>query len=341
MADELSPVSVAKTRPNWYPVIAILLAIVCLYLAIRQASWDEIAQTIQHVRIEYLITAASISLFNYFLRSQRWGVLLSQEKKIPPMTMFWVTGIGYLGNNFLPFRAGEIIRSVTLGQQVGISKIFVMTTALTERILDSITLVIIGVLVLPLVKAMPGWLPVAMRGMALVSGIAVIVLLFTPRFVKLIFTMVRRIPLAPQWSARLEDLVNQFIQGAQAFLNLKRAAAFTTMTISIWLLDGIGTMIAARAFHLEFQFFQALLLLVGLGLSSAIPSTPGYVGVYQFVAVTVLSIFGYTPNQAIAYILVAQAVNMMVVLVWGLVGLWQMGVSLSNVYQEKSARPTQ
>jgi uncharacterized membrane protein YbhN (UPF0104 family) len=57
----------------------------------------------------------------------------------------------------------------------------------------------------------------------------------------------------------------------------------------------------------------ALLLLAGLGLGSALPSTPGYIGIYQFVAVTVLTPFGFSRSDALAYILVAQFFNYLVV----------------------------
>ena len=65
----------------------------------------------------------------------------------------------------------------------------------------------------------------------------------------------------------------------------------------------------------------AFLLLAGLGLGSALPSTPGYVGIYQFVAVTVLTPFGLSRTDAIAYILVAQALSYVLIGVWGSIGI--------------------
>jgi uncharacterized membrane protein YbhN (UPF0104 family) len=90
-------------------------------------------------------------------------------------------------------------------------------------------------------------------------------------------------------------------------------------------------MISARAFLMEIHLSQSLLLLVGLGLSSAIPSTPGYVGVYQFIAVTTLAIFGYPKSQGLAFILVAQAIAMLLTLIWGLVGLGMLGINRSEL----------
>ena len=66
-------------------------------------------------------------------------------------------------------------------------------------------------------------------------------------------------------------------------------------------------MLGAYGLHLHFSFTVAMLLLTGMGLGSALPSTPGYVGIYQFVAVTVLTPFGISRDAALAYILVAQA----------------------------------
>ena len=66
-----------------------------------------------------------------------------------------------------------------------------------------------------------------------------------------------------------------------------------------------------------------MLLLAGMGLGSALPATPGYVGIYQFAAVTILPPFGIDRNAALAYIIVAQALGYVVVLVLGLLGLYR------------------
>jgi len=39
---------------------------------------------------------------NYFVRAMRWRVLLSAERRIRPLTVFWANMAGYLGNSFLP-----------------------------------------------------------------------------------------------------------------------------------------------------------------------------------------------------------------------------------------------
>jgi hypothetical protein len=88
-------------------------------------------------------------------------------------------------------------------------------------------------------------------------------------------------------------------------------------------------MIGVRIISQTLSLGQSFILLAALGLSSAIPSTPGYIGVQQFVAVSVLVPFGFSRPAALAYILIAQVFNYLVISFWGLIGLWQ--VNRSNL----------
>jgi hypothetical protein len=108
----------------------------------------------------------------------------------------------------------------------------------------------------------------------------------------------------------------------RAFHNTGRFLGFAAMTILIWVSDALGTMIAGRALDLSLSFSMAMLLITGLGLSSALPSTPGYVGIYQFVAVTILVPMGVAKSAALAFILVVQAYGYVVTLLLGLPCLW-------------------
>ncbi|MDD2696124.1 MAG: lysylphosphatidylglycerol synthase domain-containing protein, partial [Anaerolineales bacterium] len=144
---------------------------------------------------------------------------------------------------------------------------------------------------------------------------------FAPRFEAWLQRHLAHLPLPPAWRERLAGLLSQFLLGAKAFVNPGRAARFLALTALIWLLDGLGAVVFARGLGLALTLGQALLLLAALGLASALPSTPGYLGIYQLVAVSLMPAFGISPSQALAYILASQALNVLLIVVWGVIGL--------------------
>lgn len=330
--DESHPTTpTPRIKPRWYFPLAIGLSIIFLYLAIRGVRWNEFVTTVLNCQVEYLVPAIAISLISFMVRSQRWGILLREKQKVSASTLFWATGTGYLGNNFLPFRAGELIRSVVLGQKTGISKVYVFATALTERVIDALFLILLGLLLIPTIGKVPSWLPPAMRVLGILGLVALIVLLFAPRLEKVINSIIDHLPFPTKWRPSLIKMLEQFLQGASSFHKPRRSVLFLLLTCLIWLLDGSSMMLSAKAFSINISLIQSLLLLVGLGLSSAIPSAPGYIGIYQFVAVNILAIYGYPKSQALAFIIVAQAIGMLLTLVWGMVGLGILGINRTSL----------
>jgi uncharacterized membrane protein YbhN (UPF0104 family) len=115
-----------------------------------------------------------------------------------------------------------------------------------------------------------------------------------------------------------------------AFHDLRRLSGFIGLALLIWCLDAAGTVVGGAALGLRIPPSAALLLIAGLSLGSALPSTPGYVGIYQFVAVSVLMPFGLSRADAIAYILVTQAMMYVVIGLWGGLGFFRFKKTVSS-----------
>ncbi len=319
------------SRRTIITALAVLLAGALLYLALRDISWQELWQTLQNVRLEYIGLGFLANSLALGARSMRWGVLVSARKRTGLLSMFWAAAAGYMGNTFLPARAGELLRSLMLGKEASINASFVLATALTERLMDVIALVLIGAAVISTVSmALPLWLFSAIRWMALAGFLALGFFLLAPRMEKWLLKLLGLLHLPEKWQGRLSGWVSQFLMGARALVHPGRAAAFVLLTAVVWAVDAAGVVIFSHGMGLTVGFDQALLLLVALGLSSALPSTPGYVGIYQYVAVTVLPAFGWSPSQAVAYILAGQAVNIITISTWGLIGMARAGIRLKN-----------
>ena len=323
--------SKSNKKPVWYWILAVIIAVILLVLAIRGVSWTEMIATVSRSDPAILLLVIALTTINLFFRGIRWGILISGEKRLQPMTMFWATADGYLGNALLPARAGELIRSAIVGIKTGIGTTFVFATALTERIVDAGVLVLIGMILLPSVSGIPDSIPAALRIMAVVGAIGLLVILAFPFLEKYIRKILVKLPIPEEWKEKLDGILGRFVLGTRAFVNPVRAAGFLGMTPIIWLLDGFITVEIAKALSLSLSLTQALLLMVALGLASALPSTPGYVGIYQFVATTVLPVFGMTKSEALTFILCYQALGVIVYLFWGLISLPVLNIKPSDL----------
>jgi glycosyltransferase 2 family protein len=308
----------------WSLILPALLAVVLLYFAFRGVSWGDLLDTIRHGRPQFVILALVGTSCTYFLRGIRWRILLSAEGDVAISTAFFAVVVGYLGNYVLPARAGEIIRSVLISRKSSLSISYVLATAITERIMDTVTLVLISVVALTWIKNMPVWLVTSAKVMAVVACGGLAFVFVAPQFEPLLRSLLHRLPLPATLESRLDGLLGQFLLGMRALHSPVRAVSFLGLSFPIWLGDGLVAVSMAAALRLGLSLPQALLLLAALGLASAAPSTPGYVGVFQFVAVTVLVPFGFTHSQALAYIISYQAIIYVVVLVWGPIGLWRL-----------------
>jgi len=309
-------------RRFWSWILAVPLAGFLLYWSLRGVDWKTVWSTIAGAHWKFLVASALFTCLSLFMRSLRWRILLNAEEKLSIGTVFCATMAGYMGNAFLPARAGELVRTMVVSGRSSLTKTYVLTTALSERLMDAVALVLWASLILLGVNPKPGWMSGVARTMAVAAAVGAVAIAVLPHTGGLCQNVLRRLPLPIALRDRLIGLADQVLLGMRAFHNTGRFLGFAAMTLLIWVSDALGTMIAGRALDLSLSFSMAMLLITGLGLSSALPSTPGYVGIYQFVAVTILVPMGVAKSAALAFILVVQAYGYVVTLLLGLPCLW-------------------
>jgi uncharacterized protein (TIRG00374 family) len=312
----------APRRPRaLYWVVASGIAAVLLYLSLRGIDWKRVWQLIRGASPSVLGIVLTLMSVAMFLRAMRWRVLLSAGGKVRVPLAFRATAAGYLGNNLLPARAGELVRTLMVSRQAGLSTAFVLTTALSERVADAIALIAIGATVLLAYPAPPEWFGGAVKVVAGAALCGAAAIALVPVFEKFYLAVLARVPLPHRLQARLRQVLVQVIAGMRSFHERRRFFRFLGLTAVIWCMDALGAVLCAASVGLPLSFPVAFLLLAGMGLGSALPATPGYVGIYQFVAATVLIPFGTARSDAIAFSLVLQASGVLVILFWGLTAL--------------------
>jgi glycosyltransferase 2 family protein len=323
---------------RWLFAIPVALSAVLLYFAVRGVDWRRVGGIVASARVPMLGVCLIVAMCSYLLRATRWRVLLNAQAlntqtKVSLATVFWSNSAGYLGNNFLPGRAGEVIRSMMISSASQLTNSFVLTTALVERASDLVFLIIAASIALASIPGKPVWLTDASRTMTAVGAAAAIGLALIPKTERLAAWILQRLPVPEVLRAKLLGITGQVRLGVGTLHRPLRLAQFLTLTLAIWSVDVSSAVLLAYALHLSLSFTVGLLLITGLGLSSAIPSTPGYVGVWQFVAVSILVPFGFLKSDALAYILVLQVIGYLVIGALGLIGLWKFGFDRVRLVQ--------
>lgn len=302
-------------------VAAVALAAGLLFYSLRGIDWRQAIHIIRGASLPLLALSCAIISAALLLRAIRWRILLNAQGQVPVATAFWATAAGYFGNNFLPARAGELVRTFIISSRGSLDGGFVLTTALAERAADAIVLVLLSASILVVQPVAPAWLGGAARPIGIAAAAGALVIAVVPLVEQSIARLVALVPLPERLRGVLARATSDVARGLASFHDARRLMGFLALTAIIWCLDATGTMITGGALGVPISLPAAFLLIAGLSLGSALPSTPGYVGIYQFVAVTVLTPFGLSRTDAIAFILVAQGLMYVVIGLWGSVAL--------------------
>src|SRR5689334_10719562 len=100
--------------------IAMLLAAGLLYYSLRGIQWPQVWRLVSGARLSYLGLICVLVTLSLFLRAFRWRILLTAEGPVSVRVAFWATAAGYFGNNFLPARAGELVRTFMVSARAGL-----------------------------------------------------------------------------------------------------------------------------------------------------------------------------------------------------------------------------
>ena len=106
-----------------------LLGAVLLFFSLRGIEWRQVWRIIAGANPVSLVGTSGLACVALFLRSIRWRVLLNAEGSVSVADAFWATAAGYFGNNFLPARAGELVRMHMIARQGALQHAFVLATA--------------------------------------------------------------------------------------------------------------------------------------------------------------------------------------------------------------------
>jgi uncharacterized protein (TIRG00374 family) len=320
-------------------VVGLLVSAVCLVLAFRAVPLDEVGRALERANYWWLVPAVVAQLLAAFTRARRWQVLLGGQA--PFWELFWAQAIGFLFTNVLPLRAGEAARIVVANRRTGLPLVQLGLSVVVERALDMLmVLLLLGVVMLLMpVPAYVTSAALALATLVVLAGLILLALAFRRgAYVAIAATLVRWLPrrLVDPLAARWHELM----LGLQAVRQPLLALRATGWSLVTWAAYVAALWAIIEAFVPGASFVEPAFATVALAFGVTVPSSPGFIGVFQLVGQQALVVpfpERYSPSAALSIALLANLVDLGPPSVLGLIGLLRLGISPGTLRQPLQA----
>ena len=328
-------------RAHVRTAIVLLLAAGLLFLFLRNTDFSDVAAEIGRARADLLIASLLVTGLTYVLRAARWRYLLEPIGRVGLGLALKTTVIGFAATALLPARAGELLRPYLLARKAGLSATATFATVIVERLLDTITVVLLFAAYLLVFDTGMSTADAATFGQIKIGGavagaacVVVLVVLFFlashPGTLERLTAGIAKV-LPARLAGRVSGLLRTFVEGLAVVRQPKRLAAAVVFSLPLWLSIAAGIWLVTRAFHIEMPFTGSFLIVALLVVGVAVP-TPGAVGGFHyFYKLGATAFFAASPDRAVGAALVLHAVSFVPVAIAGLILMAQEGLSLSRL----------
>ncbi len=289
-------------------IIGIFISGACLWYAFRGVDLAAMISEIGQVGVAWVLSSVACSLLSLVVRAVRWRVLLAGIKVVGTGSLLSATFIGFMVNNVLPGRLGEMVRAWVLARREQMSVSTVLASVILERLLDVIAALMILGLCLAMAPDLGGEAAKFLRRTGLVvmllMAIGVSILLLVVRFRERLLCAVERWSTRVRWRRmpRAIELLSRFLDGFCVLRSFPQAVSVAALSFLVW-----GTAIAsfyvlAKGFGLSLTLVQTTLVFVIVLLGIALPSAPGSIGTFHgFVVAGLVLVAGTESTVAAGY----------------------------------------
>ncbi len=296
--------------------------------------------SLAHANYWFLLPGLAVYFVGVWFRAIRWHFLLQPIKPVAPRALFPIVVIGYMANDVLPARLGELVRAYVLGEQEAIPKTTTLATIVVERMFDGLAMLIFAALVALLVPLDPRIAQILRLAAALFVGALVVLIAVgsaRPRVLALVDRLEVILPAALR--GHLGHLADRFLQGLDSLQSLRLSSLILGLSLAAWLCEATMYFVVALGFGLGLSYPAYLLTTAVANLGAMVPAAPGYLGTFDFLALASLRLFDANQSVAGGYVLVLHLALLGPVTLLGFFYLWRANLSLRTLGQ-RAAVPT-
>lgn len=311
-----------RRGPILRALVGAAISIAALWFVLRGTDVAKTADILSHADLRWFVVGGSFMAVDLGFRALRWQRLLRPIAHIryPPMLAYLL--VGYLANNVLPARLGELVRSHYLGDREGISRAAALGTVVVERIVDLVACVAIAAAALLILSVRGVVANVVLLGAA-VTGLFLIALA--------VGIVAHRIPGLDQIRAlidrypRVRDVARSLQEGLTVAARPRTVGEAILVSGASWVMAILAFAAVGQALGLQLSMAQAALIVSGVALVSAVPAGPSNLGTYELAAQELGKAVGLEPSSALALGFLAHLGILLVTSIGGAIAFARLG----------------
>ncbi|HET8712925.1 MAG TPA: lysylphosphatidylglycerol synthase transmembrane domain-containing protein [Gemmatimonadales bacterium] len=342
MSSPSNPSSPPRNRFHWAPLIGLIVSVALLAWVLQRINLREVWDHAQHADGWLLLLTVTVATITFPVRTIRWQLILRDRdgRRLPFVPLWHATTIGFMANNLLPARAGEVARAYVASRQLPVRFSTALASIVVERVFDG--LMMLGLMALAIAApSFPAHALVGGRSLAAIAAstaVLFVVLLAVallvanrPSFWLAFVARIARHLLPARFADRIVHASDGIIEGLTVLKNPGRFAGVVLWSLVLWLKNAAAFAICFRAFGLAVPLEAALVLQAIIGFGVAVPSTPGYIGVFEAATLVTLGFYGVSSSLAASYALTYHVTTFIPITLLGFWSLSRLHLRLREV----------
>lgn len=289
-------------------ILSILLLILFIYLLLYKIDFIKIKKLFISANWFFIGISFIFPLLSNIIKTFRWQVILKVVKKISFSNLFCGLGISQMITSLFPFRVGDVFQVVYLNKREGISKTDVISSMLVYQVIDFFSFFFVYIIISFFVIFPIEFRKAIFISCGLFSLIFLLYLIFRRNLEFVIFKFSKF--LGAKFSS-LNDMM-------EIFSNIKLFSLIMSLTVVLWFLGILQVFFIFKGFGISLSLLMVLAYISVPNLVTIVPSTPGFIGVWEYVAVNVLYLFGIEKEVALSCTMVHRFVGLSMVGILGL-----------------------